>query len=669
MTVIILVFFVLVGVAVAQHADIRRAEPAVRFDGAFEIPRLLSYQGRLLDSTGIPVPDTTYEVEFRLFEDPDGGSPFWSETRDLHTEDGLFAILLGEVNPLPQPPPGGEMFLSMTPAGKPEMMPRTRIGAAPFSFRAEDAEHLQGFGLDSLEAWFINVGEEGVISTPMLQTGAVNTDRIENHTIQREDVAPGFTAPFADTAFYAHTSGGGGGGSVMAVAESLGIICTPNPITSTGFVSFNHGWGDARYVNAGEPNSVASGMIVNGTVARDDVAGNFKAPFADTADYARAAPGGTGTVEAIAHDTGLICTPNPITSTGSIKFNKAFGDGRYLNTLGDSVIGDFVIQNDLRGHGKARFGEATDNSGTAAFAAGYYSAANGNWSTVPGGAWNTADSAYATVSGGKCNYTNGSYAVVGGGNTNRAANWAATVAGGSWCRADGANSAVLGGSWNEARGPASAVAGGLWNEADSSSTFVGGGEKNYVGNLCAVVVGGELDSAVSTHSVVVGGYANRAAGQGALIGAGRFNRALGPFSAIAGGDSNTVNDSCSFVGAGAHNSATGLRSVVCGGHYNSATGVDAFTGGGTYNAAESIYSVVAGGIYNRAGSWASVVGGASNHAAEDFSCVLNGYNNYVGGGYSVTGGYFTKVMPAAIHTFAWGENCSTATPRGFRRCA
>jgi hypothetical protein len=47
---------------------------------------------------------------------------------------------------------------------------------------------------------------------------------------------------------------------------------------------------DGRYVNEGQTNSISTGMIQDYTIVRTDVASNFKAPYADTADYAKAAP-------------------------------------------------------------------------------------------------------------------------------------------------------------------------------------------------------------------------------------------------------------------------------------------------------------------------------------------------------------------------------------------
>ncbi|UCG43868.1 MAG: hypothetical protein JSU73_04415 [candidate division WOR-3 bacterium] len=68
---------------------------------AVTIPNLMSYQGKLTDTLGVPVPDGNYPTRFRLYSVPSGGTHYWQETQSVSTEDGLFAVLLGSVTPIP----------------------------------------------------------------------------------------------------------------------------------------------------------------------------------------------------------------------------------------------------------------------------------------------------------------------------------------------------------------------------------------------------------------------------------------------------------------------------------------------------------------------------------------------------------------------------------------
>ncbi|MBN1423698.1 hypothetical protein JXA88_03995 [Candidatus Fermentibacteria bacterium] len=66
-----------------------------------EIPTVISYQCKVTDSSGNPVPDGNYNVWFRIYDAPSGGTMLWSSgTRTVALAGGIFSILLGES---PQP--------------------------------------------------------------------------------------------------------------------------------------------------------------------------------------------------------------------------------------------------------------------------------------------------------------------------------------------------------------------------------------------------------------------------------------------------------------------------------------------------------------------------------------------------------------------------------------
>jgi hypothetical protein len=111
------------------------------------IPQMLSYQGKLTDTSGIPVPNSDYSVTFALYTTSSGGSPFWSETQSVTTEDGLFSVLLGSVTPIGSIPDGGVVYLAMTVSGGPELTPRLLIASAAYAYlseRAANSDQLQG---------------------------------------------------------------------------------------------------------------------------------------------------------------------------------------------------------------------------------------------------------------------------------------------------------------------------------------------------------------------------------------------------------------------------------------------------------------------------------------------------------------------------------------------
>ncbi len=69
---------------------------AIVSTGAFAaVPLTLTHQGRLLDATDKPV-NGVFDITYRIFEVPTGGSPLWTEVHpSVPVTDGLFSALLG----------------------------------------------------------------------------------------------------------------------------------------------------------------------------------------------------------------------------------------------------------------------------------------------------------------------------------------------------------------------------------------------------------------------------------------------------------------------------------------------------------------------------------------------------------------------------------------------
>jgi hypothetical protein len=66
------------------------------------IPKTMSYQGSLTDSTGAPIADGPYKMRFTIFNAPTLGTQFWQETQTgVQVTGGLFSVELGSVTPFP----------------------------------------------------------------------------------------------------------------------------------------------------------------------------------------------------------------------------------------------------------------------------------------------------------------------------------------------------------------------------------------------------------------------------------------------------------------------------------------------------------------------------------------------------------------------------------------
>jgi microcystin-dependent protein len=152
-------FFILITLVAAILA-----RPALAADGA---AKFIEYQGRVFDSAGAPLAPTTprlYKMEFRLWDQIEGGTLIWSEQQFVNVSNGAFSVRLGEgqaatdtVAPLfpqdnlPAAFTAKTRFLGLTvvnpPAPKAEISPRLAMLSAPYALVANEATSvIQGPG-------------------------------------------------------------------------------------------------------------------------------------------------------------------------------------------------------------------------------------------------------------------------------------------------------------------------------------------------------------------------------------------------------------------------------------------------------------------------------------------------------------------------------------------
>ncbi|MFW6276675.1 MAG: hypothetical protein ACOC2K_03255, partial [Bacteroidota bacterium] len=58
------------------------------------LPKMITYQGNLLDQDGDPLTDDV-AVTFEIFDAETGGNKLWSEVHNVSVEDGYFNVNLG----------------------------------------------------------------------------------------------------------------------------------------------------------------------------------------------------------------------------------------------------------------------------------------------------------------------------------------------------------------------------------------------------------------------------------------------------------------------------------------------------------------------------------------------------------------------------------------------
>jgi hypothetical protein len=113
-----------------------------------EIPRIINYQGKLTDSTGVPVEDGDYTIQFKIWSDSVGGLTKWtSQPEQVLVTNGLFNYQLGSVENIPPSTfEDTSLWLGITVGTGPEipeLEPRTRLVTVPYAFRAWKTDYAE----------------------------------------------------------------------------------------------------------------------------------------------------------------------------------------------------------------------------------------------------------------------------------------------------------------------------------------------------------------------------------------------------------------------------------------------------------------------------------------------------------------------------------------------
>jgi len=362
-----------------QSAVVGHRSSVVGGAEAIAIPQLLSYQGRLTDTLGVPVADTLYAIRFRLYAVPSGGTQFWEETQDVRTKGGLFSVLLGSVTPIGTVPDAGTLYLGMAVGGGAELTPRLRIGSAAYAYKADTANYALAGAGGGDNAW--------VRGTP---------DSVL-YTVRRLGVARGA----ASNMLY---------GTYRQSHTNLGVSCTTgtsgldnaNIVVAGGFgnrarAALSSIGGGTLNLAAGAGGTVAGGA---GNVAGDSVTDTCATV---AGGYGNFATGMFATVGGGQNDT---ASGPHATVSGGMR-NRASG--------GSATVGGGSVNRSGGGYATVAGGTNNEASGFGAtVAGGRQNAAETSYATVGGGYQNTASAAYATVPGGGFNDARGSYSLAAG---------------------------------------------------------------------------------------------------------------------------------------------------------------------------------------------------------------------------------------------------------------
>ncbi|MBS1912777.1 MAG: tail fiber domain-containing protein [Bacteroidetes bacterium] len=196
-------------------------------------PRLLSYQGVLADNKRTAVPDGSYTVTFRIYDVASGGTAIWQETDGVQTVDGVFEAILGEKTPMVLPF-DKSYWIGLELQGEPEMTPRVRFVATPYSMHsiAADSALLLDRGapgvvhtLNTLDGNLVLVGEGGASVRTSGDTLAIvvpavlPTTAADGQTIRWNATSGKWEAVDASIATKARIAGNGSAAAPLDIAR------------------------------------------------------------------------------------------------------------------------------------------------------------------------------------------------------------------------------------------------------------------------------------------------------------------------------------------------------------------------------------------------------------------------------------------------------------------
>lgn len=123
------------------------------------VPQMINYQGKITTPTGALV-DTTVQMIFTIYDDSTTGTVWWADTQStVVVEKGIFSVLLGSGNPIPDSVFDGSVrFLGTKVGNDPEMTPRKAMVSVAYAFRTGGDGDWTISGNDIYSAVSGNVG-------------------------------------------------------------------------------------------------------------------------------------------------------------------------------------------------------------------------------------------------------------------------------------------------------------------------------------------------------------------------------------------------------------------------------------------------------------------------------------------------------------------------------
>src|SRR5688572_16333706 len=164
----LLVLFVLIG-QLGPYTYI--ASPA---SAASTVPKLLNYQARITDDSGVPVPDGNLNIWISVYDASSGGSCLYAmrgscgtpSFKTVSVVNGVFSTLIGDTvagdNAIGDTLfDASTLYLGITVASDTEMVPRKRLTTAPYAMNADRLDGLDVTSSGSTTPYVVSTTANG----------------------------------------------------------------------------------------------------------------------------------------------------------------------------------------------------------------------------------------------------------------------------------------------------------------------------------------------------------------------------------------------------------------------------------------------------------------------------------------------------------------------------
>ena len=399
---------------------------------SFAVPAVISYQAKIANNVGDPIPNGLYTFTFSIYTDLVGGTQTWTETQtNVQVTDGFISVLLGSANPITDSAfVSTDAYLEIIFQSE-TISPRSKLSSVPFSHSVYSINNAKGGTIYG-----------GLTLTPddFSSIGNAITILDSNGT--------------ASLKIYI----GGDGSGVLDFYDPVDSRANNDKAASTKKMSLRK-----------------EGLVMFGATTSDTTMSLF--PNGNIQSSGQITMGQNSTSSGIwstVFGFGNVATADSATISGgylnlATGFNAVIGGGSFNEAGFTATVGGGVSN--------------TADSQATTIGGGNINEVHGPVSVIAGGGQNTIQSGWASIGGGAINIitTDGLYGTIAGGSLNAVYDTAGVVGGGSSNIASASYGTVPGGRFNQANGKYSFAAGKdaiaahagsfVWSDTSSATFF------------------------------------------------------------------------------------------------------------------------------------------------------------------------------------------------------